>query len=77
MELFLELEFCIEAAPSSYNNILGGPTLNTFKATILTLSLSMEVCTLKGQFTIRVGQQTARECYFAAIEEAEQSTEKE
>ena len=65
---FLEVDFS-----SSYNAIIGRPTLNSWKAIISTYHLSVKFPTKYGVGEVQVDQLVARECYLAMLAIDEQT----
>lgn len=71
------MKFLVVEAPSSYNGLLGHPTLNQMKAAVSTYLLTFEVHTRRGLFAIREHQVAGRECFIAAQAEVEQPASSE
>ena len=69
-----EVDFLIVDCPSSYNVILGQPTLNRLKAATSTYCLKMKFPTPQGIGEICEDQLLARECYLAVLESKENHT---
>ena len=65
---FLEVD-----CSSSYNAIIGRPTLNSWKAVISTYHLSVKFPTKYGVGEVQVDQLVARECYLAMLAIDEQT----
>ena len=62
-----EIDFLMVDCPSTYNIILGRPTLNKLKATTLTYYPKVKFPTTHGIGEIWADQVLARECYQAAL----------
>ena len=59
--------FLVVDSPSSYNMIIGRPTLNHWKATTSTYCLKVKFPTKQGVGEIKGDQVLARECYQAVL----------
>ena len=59
--------FLVVDSPSSYNVIIGRPTLNRWKATTSTYCLKVKFPTKQGVGEIKGDQVLARECYQAVL----------
>ena len=66
-----EIDFLIVNFPSTYNIILGRPTLNRLIATTSTYYLTMKFPIAHGVGEIKGDQVLARECYQAALASGE------
>ena len=62
-----EIDFLVVDCPSTYNVILGRPTLNKLKAATLIYYLKVKFPTAHDIGEIRGDQVLARECYQAAL----------
>ena len=60
--------------PSSYNVIIGGPTLNRWKVTTSTYCLKVKFPTNSGVGEVKGDQVLARECYQAVLAAKENHT---
>ena len=69
-----QLDFLVVDCPSSYNVIIGRPTLNRWKATTSTYCLKVKFPTNNGVGEVRGGQILARECYQAVLATRENHT---
>ena len=63
-----EVTFLVVNCSSTYNAILGRPTLNSWKAVTLTYHLMIKFPTDYGVRELRGNQVAARECYIAMLE---------
>ena len=63
-----DVTFLVVDCSSAYNAILGRPTLNSWKAVILTYHLMIKFPTDYGVEELLGNQVTARECYVAMME---------
>ena len=63
MQLTHQLDFLVVDCPSSYNVIIGMPTLNKWKAAISTYCLKVKFLTDNGVGEVKGDQVLARECY--------------
>ena len=61
--------FLIVDAPSSYNMVLGRPSLNAIKAVPSAYHLVIKFPTIHGVGTVRGDQRVARECYTASMKQ--------
>lgn len=57
------VDFFVVRPPSSYNAIIGRPTLNKLKAITFTYHLKIKFSTIQGVGEIRREQASVRECY--------------
>ena len=73
-QLTRQLDFLVVDCPSSYNVIIGRPTLNRWKATSSTYCLKVKVPTNNGVGEVRGDQILARECYQAVLATRENHT---
>ena len=73
-QLTRQLDFLVVDYPSSYNVIIGRPTLNRWKATTSTYCLKVKFPTNNGVGEVRGGQILARECYQAVLATREKHT---
>ena len=62
-----QLDFLVVDCPSSYNVIIGRPTLNRWKAATSTYCLKVKFPTDNGVGEVRGDQILARECYQAVL----------
>ena len=69
-----DIDFLVVDCPSSYNVIIGRPTLNKFKASNSTYYLNMKFPTENGVGEVRGDQVLARECYQVALAAEENHT---
>ena len=69
-----QVDFLIVDCPSSYNVILGRPTLNQLKVANSTYCLKVKFPTLHGIGEIREDQLLARECYQVVLASKENHT---
>ena len=64
----IPIHFLIIDAPTSYNVLLGRPSLNTLGAVVFTPHLAMKFPSPSGDIlTIHCDQRLARECYMASL----------
>ena len=64
----IPIRFLIVDAPTSYNVLLGRPSLNTLGAVVSTPHLAMKFASLSGDIlTVHCDQRLARECYMASL----------
>ena len=68
------LDFLVVYCPSSYNKIIGSPTLNRWKATTSTYCLKVKFPTENGVGKVKGDQVLARECYLAVLAVKENHT---
>ena len=73
-QLTRQLDFLVVDCPSSYNVIIGRPTLNRWKATTSTYYLKVKFPTNNGVGEVRGDQILARECYQAVLATRENHT---
>ena len=66
-QLTCQLDFLVVDYPSSYNVIIGRPTLNRWKATTSTYYLKVKFPTENGVGEVKGNQVLARECYQAVL----------
>ena len=69
-----QLDFLIVDCPSSYNVIIGRPTLNKWKAATSTYCLKVKFPTDNGVGEVKGDQVLARECYQAVLAAKENHT---
>ena len=62
-QLTRQLDFLVVDCPSSYNVIIGRPTLNRWKAATSTYCLKVKFPTDNGVSEVKGDQIVARECY--------------
>ena len=67
-----DVNFLVVDCPSSYNAIIGRPTLNSWKAVTSTYHLSFKFPTEHGVGQVQGDQLAARECYLAMLAMDEQ-----
>ena len=67
MQASKEIDFLMVDCPSTYNVILGRPTLNKLKVATLTYYIKVKFPTAHGIREIRGDQVLTRECYQAAL----------
>ena len=67
MQLTRQLDFLVVDCPSSYNVIIGRPTLNKWKAATSTSCLKVKFPTDNGVGEVKGDQVLARECYHAVL----------
>ena len=73
-QLTRQLDFLEVDCPSSYNIIIGKPTLNRWKATTSTYCLKVKFPTDNGVGEVKGDQVLARECYQAILAAKENHT---
>ena len=73
-QLTRQLDFLVVDYPSSYNVIIGRPTLNRWKAATSTYCLKVKFLTDDGVGEVRGDQILARECYQAVLAMRENHT---
>ena len=73
-QLTRQLDFLVVDYPSSYNVIIGRPTLNRRKATTSTYCLKVKFPTENGVGEVKGNQVLARECYQAELAVKENHT---
>ena len=73
-QLTRQLDFLEVDCPSSYNIIIGKPTLNRWKATTSTYCLKVKFPTDNGVGEVKGDQVLARECYQAVLAAKENHT---
>ena len=73
-QLTRQLDFLVVDCPSSYNVIIGRPTLNKWKSAISTYCLKVKFPTENGVGEVRGDQVLARECYQAVLAARENHT---
>ena len=66
-QLTRQLDFLVVDCPSSYNVIIGNPTLNRWKAAMSTYCLKVKFPTENGVGEVKGDQVLARECYQAVL----------
>ena len=71
-EITKDVNFLVIDCPSSYNAIIGRPTLNSLKAVTSTYHLSVKFPTEHGVGQVQGDQLAARECYLAMLAMDEQ-----
>ncbi|XP_075663208.1 uncharacterized protein LOC142632746 [Castanea sativa] len=69
-----QLDFLVVDCPSSYNVIIGRPTLNRWKAAMSTYCLKVKFPTEDGVGEVKGDQVLARECYQAVLAAGENHT---
>ena len=69
-----QLDFLVVDCPSSYNVIIGRPTLNRWKAATSTYCLKVKFPTDNGVGEVKGDQMLARECYQAVLAAKENHT---
>ncbi|XP_075659176.1 uncharacterized protein LOC142629071 [Castanea sativa] len=69
-----EIDFLIVDCPSTYNIILGGPTLNRLRVATSTYYLKVKFSTAHGVGEIKGDQVLGKECYQAALASGENHT---
>ena len=67
VQLTRQLDFLVVDCPSSYNVIIGRPTLNKWKATTSTYCLKVKFPTDNGVGEVKGDQVLAKECYQAVL----------
>ena len=65
----MEVRFLIVEAPSTYNMLLGRPSLNTIKVIPFTYHMMIKFPTTRGVGMVRGDQRVARECYSASVKQ--------
>ena len=73
-QLTRQLDFLVVDYPSSYNEIIGRPTLNRWKATTSTYCLKVKCPTDNGVGEVKGDQILARECYQVVLVAKENHT---
>ena len=73
-QLNCQLDFLVVDCPSSYNVIIGRPTLNRWKATTSTYRLKVKFPTDNGVGEVKGDQILAKECYQAVLASRENHT---
>ncbi|XP_075650016.1 uncharacterized protein LOC142620544 [Castanea sativa] len=73
-QLTRQLDFLVVDCPSSYNVIIGRPTLNRWKAATSTYCLKVKFPTKDGVGEVKGDQVLARECYQAVLATKENHT---
>ena len=73
-QLTRQLDFLVVDYPSSYNVIIGRPTLNKWKAATSTYCLKVKFLTDNGVGEVKRDQVLARECYQAVLTAKENHT---
>ena len=73
-QLTRQLDFLEVDCPSSYNIIIGRPTLNRWKATTSTYCLKVKFPTDNGVGEVKGDQMLVRECYQAVLAAKENHT---
>ena len=73
-QLTHQLDFLVVDCPSSYNMIIGRPTLNRWKAAMSTYCLKVKFPTENGVSEVKRDQVLARECYQAVLAVKENHT---
>ena len=63
------VRFLIVDAPSTYNLLLGRPSLNTIRAIPFAYHMVIKFPTINGVGMVRVNQRIARECYLASMKQ--------
>ncbi|XP_030935885.1 uncharacterized protein LOC115960986 [Quercus lobata] len=74
VQLIRQLDFLVVDCPSSYNVIIGRPTLNKWKAATSTYCLKVKFPTDNGVGEVKGDQVRARECYQAVLAAKENHT---
>ena len=74
IQLTRQLDFLVVDCPSSYNVIIGRPTLNKWKAATSTYYLKIKFPTDNGVGEVKGDQVLARECYQAVLVAKENHT---
>ena len=74
VQLTRQLDFLVVDCPSSYNVIIGRPTLNKWKAATSTYCLKVKFPTDNGVGELKGDQALARECYQAVLAAKENHT---
>ena len=73
-QLTHQLDFLVVDCPSSYNVIIGRPTLNHWKATTSTYCLKVKFLTENGVVEVKGDQILAKECYRVMLAAKENQT---
>ena len=73
-QLTHQLDFLVVDCPSSYNVIIGKPTLNRWKAATSTYCLKVKFLTDNGVGEVRGDQILAKECYQSILATRENHT---
>lgn len=73
-QLTCQLDFLVVDCPSSYNVIIGRPTLNWWKAVMSTYCVKVKFPTKNGVGEVKGDQVLARECYQAVLAAKENHT---
>ncbi|XP_068498673.1 uncharacterized protein [Phaseolus vulgaris] len=64
----INIRYLLVNVNTSYNILLGRPSINRLKAIVLTPHLAMKFPSVNGDIaTVHVDQKTARECYVASL----------
>ncbi|XP_030970301.1 uncharacterized protein LOC115990628 [Quercus lobata] len=74
LQLTKQVDFLVVDCPSSYNVIIGRPTLNKWKAATSTYCLKVKFPTDSGVGEVKGDQVLARECYQAVLAKKENHT---
>ena len=74
MQLTHQLDFLVVDCPSSYNVIIGRPTLNKWRAATSTYYLKVKFPTDNGVDEVKRDQVLARECYHVVLAAKENHT---
>ena len=74
VQLTKQVDFLVVDCPSSYNVVIGRPTLNKWKAATLTYCLKVKFLTGNGVGEVKGDQVFARECYHAVLARKESHT---
>ena len=74
VQLTCQLDFLVVDCPSSYNVIIGRPTLNKWKAATSSYCLKVKFPTDNGVGEVKGDQVLARECYHAVLAAKENHT---
>ena len=74
LQLAKQIDFLVVDCPSSYNVIIGRPTLNKWKAATSTYCLKVKFPTDNGVGEVKGDQVLARECYQAVLAGKENHT---
>ena len=74
VQLTKQVDFLVVDCPSSYNVIIGRPTLNKWKAATSTYCLKVKFSTDNGVDEVKGDQVLARECYQAVLAGKENHT---
>jgi len=73
-QLTCQLDFLVVDCPSSYNVIIGRPTLNRWKSSTSTYCLKVKFPTENSAGKVKGDQVLARECYLAVLATKENHT---